>query len=124
MSDELKPCPFCGARAACSVGNASFSGVELMGAGTDRPYVWCGTCGSSGSFEDTDAKAVATWNTRTDLADALAAALKPIAAEADAWEGCDAIDRIVESLGGYSGEMTVGDLRRAAAALAAWEARK
>lgn len=68
MSDELKPCPFCGARAACSVGNASFSGVELMGAGTDRPYVWCGTCGSSGSFEDTDAKAVAAWNTRADPA--------------------------------------------------------
>lgn len=75
---DLKPCPFCGARAACSVGNASFSGVELMGAGTDRPYVWCGTCGSSGSFEDTDAKAVAAWNTRADLADALAAALRDL----------------------------------------------
>lgn len=63
MSD-LKPCPFCGSGVARTVGNAGFSGVELMGAGTDRPFVWCGTCGSAGSFEDSDCKAIAAWNTR------------------------------------------------------------
>lgn len=62
------PCPFCGSGIAKTVGNAGFSGVELMGAGTDRPYVWCGTCGSAGSFEDADAKAIAAWNRRADLA--------------------------------------------------------
>lgn len=67
MSD-LKPCPFCGSGVARTVGNAGFSGVELMGAGTDRPFVWCGTCGSAGSFEDSDCKAIAAWNTRAILA--------------------------------------------------------
>lgn len=63
MSD-LKPCPFCGSGVARTVGNAGFSGVELMGAGTDRPFVWCGTCGSAGSSEDSDCKAIAAWNRR------------------------------------------------------------
>jgi hypothetical protein len=64
MTDDLKPCPFCGSGIARTIGNAGFSGVELMGAGTDRPYVWCGTCGSAGSFENSVDKAIAAWNTR------------------------------------------------------------
>jgi hypothetical protein len=39
-----------------------------MGAETDRPYVWCGTCGSAGSFENCAAAAIATWNTRAPAA--------------------------------------------------------
>ena len=73
--NALLPCPFCGSGIAKTVGNAGFSGVELMGAGTDRPYVWCGTCGSAGSFEDADAKAIAAWNTRADLHDTTKAQL-------------------------------------------------
>ena len=62
--DALLPCPFCGCGLARTVMDTGFSGVELMGAGTDHPYVWCGTCGASGSFEEDDNKAIAAWNTR------------------------------------------------------------
>lgn len=89
---DLLPCPFCGAGIAKTVGNASFSGVELMGAGTDRPYVWCGTCGSAGSFEDSDDKAIAAWNTRatpaamTPEVRALVEAAEPLAAMASRYD--------------------------------------
>ena len=45
--------------------DTGFSGVELMR--TNHPYVWvwCGTCGASGSFEKDDNKAIAAWNTRS-----------------------------------------------------------
>lgn len=64
MQTELKPCPFCGAGEATDNNNASFSGVELMAAGADRPYVWCGTCCASARMADTEAEAIAAWNTR------------------------------------------------------------
>jgi Lar family restriction alleviation protein len=82
MADVLKSCPFCGSGVAKEIGNASFSGVELMCGEKDRPYVWCGTCGSSGSFEDTEAEAIAAWNRRaaqhTPEASALAARLDDV----------------------------------------------
>ena len=65
MTVELKPCPFCGAGEATDNNNASFSGVELMVAGADRPYVWCGTCCASARIADTEAEAIAAWNTRS-----------------------------------------------------------
>ena len=71
MNAELKPCPFCGAGEATDNNNASFSGVELMVAGADRPYVWCGTCCASTRLAATDAEAIAAWNTRADLVDPL-----------------------------------------------------
>jgi len=55
MSDDLKPCPFCG------------NDKYFLARGSDgEPY--CGECGAqSGGLE---------WNTRTDIADALVAAVK------------------------------------------------
>ena len=69
---SLKPCPFCGSGPARPQGNgpgqASFSGVEAMMIGTGYHHVWCGTCGSQGSTEATEAEAIAAWNRRAILA--------------------------------------------------------
>ncbi len=52
MTDELKPCPFCG-------GEALIDG-DLLGAS----WVICRECGASGAQEDSDAEAIAAWNRR------------------------------------------------------------
>lgn len=57
MSDELKPCPFCGGEAEL---------LEAVG----ETWAHCMTCGSSsamfGGIDSAD-KAVAAWNARTEL---------------------------------------------------------
>lgn len=66
MSDDLKPCPFCGSGLAKGPGRytqASFSGVEVMDDLTN-PYVWCGTCCARTLTCDSVAEAIAAWNTR------------------------------------------------------------
>lgn len=47
-------------------------------------------------------------------------ALEALKSEAEAWDvmGCSDCDLIVESFNGYEGRLSVGDLRRASAALA------
>jgi Lar family restriction alleviation protein len=56
MSDDLKPCPFCGA-------------VPLP-VNTNGSYVFCGECGADGPVHLTEA--IAAWNTRAKpLADRL-----------------------------------------------------
>ncbi len=61
MSEELKPCPFCGGEATHSVGK--------KGDGSDWHYVECIVCGGM-------AESPAAWNRRADaLAQRLARAL-------------------------------------------------
>lgn len=53
MSDELKPCPFCGC---------------IKVAISDPPYpffVHCHDCGANGPDQNSRGKAIAAWNTRT-----------------------------------------------------------
>ena len=62
----LKPCPMCGSGPAQGPGrytSASFSGVEVF---TDDlgSFVWCGTCATQARRADTEAEAIAAWNTR------------------------------------------------------------
>lgn len=59
MSEEMKPCPFCG----------SYDVVvdETYTSG----YVRCRSCGVEGSMRDSCAEAVAAWNSRAIDVDAL-----------------------------------------------------
>lgn len=70
-SAELLPCgcPFCGAGAAIpmTATKAGFSGVEVMRDSLNRPFVWCGTCGAQARWENTEAEAIAAWNTRAPV---------------------------------------------------------
>lgn len=52
MSNELKPCPFCGGEA----GIVHKSGSTL--------YVLCPVCYASQGYEETKAKAITAWNRR------------------------------------------------------------
>jgi Lar family restriction alleviation protein len=52
MSDDLKPCPFCG--------------VVPLPVNTIGSYVFCGGCGADGPVHLTEA--IAAWNTRVDAA--------------------------------------------------------
>lgn len=51
----------------------------------------------------------------------LRAALEPFVKEALHWESCEDAEPLVEAFPGYEGELIVGDLRRARAALASEE---
>jgi Lar family restriction alleviation protein len=51
MSDDLKPCPFCG--------------VVPLPVNTIGSYVFCGECGADGPVHLTEA--IAAWNTRADV---------------------------------------------------------
>ena len=63
MSDDLKPCPFCGGEA------------ELCGMVGTR-YIRCTSCGCDGPiFQDTKKEAVESWNTRSDRIEELEAKL-------------------------------------------------
>jgi Lar family restriction alleviation protein len=53
MSEELKPCPFCG------------SNIVLTGGKEYGIAVFCKNCFSDGPVEDSDAEAITAWNTRT-----------------------------------------------------------
>ena len=56
MSDELKPCPFCGGENVTNEFDDPFY------------YVICGICGASSAFSDEEG-AVRLWNTRAALTD-------------------------------------------------------
>lgn len=74
MSDEIKPCPFCGNDKAPRV--ASCIDVEVCEAFIrcdsydEAVCVVCdyqkGGCGASGSFQDTPEAAIDAWNTRAE----------------------------------------------------------
>ena len=55
MTDELKPCPFCGEQEFISVRN----GMNAVAA-----WVICNNCGCYGPTEDTKAEAITAWNRR------------------------------------------------------------
>lgn len=56
MSNELKPCPFCGNK---------YLWLEDIGIrGTARYYVICTTCGAKSNFEKTPEEAMKKWNER------------------------------------------------------------
>lgn len=72
MSEELKPCPFCGKTQAkdgkFGVGVAATQGMNERGEYVEEGRQWsviCSGCGSSCSlYCDTEAEAIAAWNRR------------------------------------------------------------
>lgn len=69
MSDKLKPCPFCG-------GDAHLKYIVNEGAGVTHYGVNCCYCSVEKVWFEDQGRAVKIWNTRTDIADELAAALR------------------------------------------------
>lgn len=57
MSNELKPCPFCG-------GEAQYSEESRF----HISWVYCSNCGAASGYRNTEAEAIAAWNTRADEA--------------------------------------------------------
>ncbi len=58
---ELKPCPFCGGQAEIHPSNdwdAKFTGATF--------FAWCDECETRGDYYNTEAEAIAAWNTRAD----------------------------------------------------------
>lgn len=53
MSEELKPCPFCG-------------GTAYIHELSDRLYIVMCDCGASSGIEGTEKEAAAAWNRRAD----------------------------------------------------------
>lgn len=49
--EEIKPCPFC-------------AGKSYLAQGWDCFYVTCENCYSDGPVEETEQKAIESWNTR------------------------------------------------------------
>ena len=65
MTDELKPCPFCG-------GEAKYYHRDDDSGWSNTDWVSCsGDCGASTCMHETKEQAVSAWNTRTDLAEAI-----------------------------------------------------
>jgi len=62
MSEELKPCPFCGGRAKLWYDDTA----GYMGCKSDS-YVYCGCCQATGSYKKSDEEAIAAWNERKPL---------------------------------------------------------
>ena len=60
MSEELKPCPFCGEPA--SSGFAKYCDCHGMKSGE----VSCDSCGAKIDHRDSEAEAIADWNRRTE----------------------------------------------------------
>ena len=54
MSEELKPCPFCGGEA------------ELTGFGAPEYWVWCPNCKASADMHTGMENAIAAWNARAE----------------------------------------------------------
>ena len=59
MSDELKPCPFCGAKAWLNDYEAKFGDMTVQ---SRCPQ--CTFCGCNLGYFPTKAKAIAAWNRR------------------------------------------------------------
>lgn len=64
LSEELRPCPFCGAKPCSIPQNTSFERKDRKGF-TVR--VWCENCDVLGPERDTDAAAIEGWNRRAAL---------------------------------------------------------
>lgn len=58
MSNELKPCPFCG--------NKSIWLEDIDVRGMDSYYAVCVECGAKSGYEDTPEKATEKWNARAE----------------------------------------------------------
>lgn len=58
---ELLPCPFCGGKAEIHPSNdwdAKFTGATF--------FAWCDKCETRGDYYNTEAEAIAAWNTRAE----------------------------------------------------------
>lgn len=56
MTDQLKPCPFCGSEK-----------VELESEGDGNNWVECQFCATCGPMQETEADAIAAWNAAARL---------------------------------------------------------
>ena len=59
MSDELKPCPFCGGKAILALEEHTFDGAEVT-------CIECGCQGGHYEYDPLGNEAASGWNTRTD----------------------------------------------------------
>lgn len=68
MSDELKPCPFCGEAEVAMNGflKEDFTDIDGIEPPVRTPTYWasCPTCRATGGDEIEEAAAVALWNRR------------------------------------------------------------
>lgn len=58
---ELLPCPFCGGEA--EIHPSDDWDVNLTGA---TYFIWCDKCETRGDYYNTEAEAIAAWNTRAE----------------------------------------------------------
>ncbi len=86
MSEELKPCMFCGEA------NDVFSNVTFANASQPIHYIECGRCSAMGPSGKTDNEAVTAWNTR---------ALEGIASPAAIGEVVEALRDLAEKEAEY-----------------------
>lgn len=108
MGEQLKPCPFCGARA------------EILGA-DHLPYVCCENCGGSSDEFRTAERAAEDWNRRTPdpATQQVVEACEPFASYGEALRGQRVRhDEPLVELWGH--KITGHDLIRAANALSAF----
>ena len=78
MSDELKPCPFCGKTTSLRVGSSFEYDYDGDTIGQDEMFaVYCDAdsdrkldgCGASAGYQRTEIKAIKAWNTRITTLD-------------------------------------------------------
>lgn len=60
MSENLKPCPFCGGEAKLYAGKINFYPYD------HRFRVWCSKCNAMSNLFRTKDEALASWNWRVD----------------------------------------------------------
>ena len=120
MSDDLKPCPFCGGVATLSEPDV-FSGER---------EVSCDACGGAGPVSYSDnLEAITAWNHRADTAEVIALRARVAAAEKLAEAAVVARERLLSHAhdqydGVWSDEDFAEETAEIDAALAAYEATK
>jgi len=88
MTEQLKPCPLCGHKTA----PACLSSDEVLSHPSDQWVVVCdifkGGCGAASGHKDTEAKAIAAWNTRAEQPEKAGMVMVPTQHARQAMRGC------------------------------------